>query len=224
MKLIERELGLEIELKENRVSILVIENVSQRMTLVSKLFEQFSGQESSWLLVEDEKSFDISKKCEIILEPFSIDLNSRKIISKLFQEIEERADEEFYEEGLMLHSQISAYLEQLLEKLPYPTEYSSAWDLSNVLKMYGVRLSEDCEDQFDKLCSYIKLLSQICGTEIFILVNMKPFFTEKQISELYKMASYGKIHLVLIEFNAGSHRYSEEDTYILDSDGCIITY
>lgn len=224
MKLIERELGLEIELKERRVSVLVIEDIRQRLSLVNQLFAQTSSQDSAWILVEDEKSFDISKKCEIILEPFSVDLNSRKIISKLFQEITERADEEFYEEGLMLHSQISAYLEQLLEKLPYPIAYSSAWDLNNVLKMYGVKLSEDCEDQFDMLCSYIKLLSQICGTEIFILVNMKSFFTETQISELYKMASYGKMYLVLIEFSVDSHRYSEEDTYILDSDGCIITY
>lgn len=224
MKLIERELGLEIELKENRVSVLVIEDIRQRLSLVNQLFVQTSSQDSAWILVEDEKSFDISKKCEIILEPFSIDLNNRKIISKLFQEINAIADEEYYEDGLTLHSQISAYLERLLEKLPYPIEYSSTWDLNTVLKMYGVQLSEDCEDQFDKLCSYIKLLSQICGTEIFILVNMKPFFTEKQISELYKMASYGKIQLILIEFGVDSHRYSEEDTYILDSDGCIITY
>ena len=44
---------------------------------------------------------------------------------------------------------------------------------------------------------------------------MKSFFTETQISELYKMASYGKMYLVLIEFSVDPHRYSEEDIKFL---------
>lgn len=224
MRLIERELGLEIELQENRISVLVIENVCKRLSIIRTLYEQILGKAGPWLLAEGERSYDLSKKGDIVLEPFSLEMNSKKVKTKLYQEIKGIADEEWYESGLELHSNICNYLEKILEKVPYPMEYTELWDVDNLLKMYNVRLLEECDDLFEKLLSYIKMTNQICDIQLFLLVNIKQFLTEQQLSELYKMASYSKIQLVLIEFNIIGDRRAEEDVYILDKDDCIIEY
>ncbi len=224
MRLIERELGLEIELQENRISVLVIENVCKRLSIIRTLYEQILGKAGPWLLAEGERSYDLSKKGDIVLEPFSLEMNSKKVKTKLYQEIKGIADEECYESGLELHSNICNYLEKILEKVPYPMEYTVLWDVDNLLKMYNVRLLEECDDLFEKLLSYIKMTNQICDIQLFLLVNIKQFLTEQQLSELYKMASYSKIQLVLIEFNIIGDRRAEEDVYILDKDDCIIEY
>lgn len=224
MKLIEREFGIEIDLKENHVSVLVIENISRRLSMIHQLYGQIIGQEGTWILTDGCKSYDMKKKCDLILEPFSLELNNKRIVTKLYGEIKEIANEECYEVGIELHTHVCSYLETLLQKVPYPMKYNDSWDVSNVLKMYEVGVLEDDEDLFERILNYIKMMNQIAGVEIFIAVNLKQLLTEKQIRELYKTAFYCKIQLVLIEFNTGDIRLSEECIYILDGDDCIITY
>lgn len=224
MKLVERELGLEIELKENVVPVIVVENVALRILMVEELYSQVMGKDGNWLLVKNEKNYDLSKEAEIILEPFSLELNNRKVKTKLFQDIKTIAQDFCFEPGLEVHSHICNYLESLLERIPYPVKYEEEWNILELLKAYGVELVEECDSICEKLFNYIKLINDVCGTDVFITVNIKQYLTEVQINELYKLAMYSKIQLVLIEFNMYNKKYDCEEIYILDKDNCIITY
>ena len=106
MKLVERELGLEIQLKENIVSVIVIEDVSLRLSIIEELYSQIMGKEGNWLLVENEKNYEISKKADLILEPFSLELNNKKAKTKLYQDIKTIAQDFSFSQGLELHSHI----------------------------------------------------------------------------------------------------------------------
>lgn len=223
MKLVEREYGIEVDIKENIVSIIVLEDVKLRLPLISELFSQTSGKEGNWLLFENDKSFDLGKKVELILEPLTLTLNNKKVKTKLYQDIKTIAQDYCFSQGLEVHSQICNYLENMLDKLPYPVKYDEDWDVSEILKAYNVELVEEYDNIFEKLYNYIKLVNTVCGTDIFIMVNIKQYLTDEQITELYKMAAYGKIQLVLIEFSTNNKRDCEE-LYILDNDDCVITY
>lgn len=223
MKLVEREYGIEVDIKENIVSIIVLEDVKLRLPLINELFSQTSGNEGNWLLFENDKSFDLGKKVELILEPLTLTLNNKKVKTKLYQDIKTIAQDYCFSQGLEVHSQICNYLENMLDKLPYPVKYDEDWDVSEILKAYNVELVEEYDNIFEKLYNYIKLVNTVCGTDIFIMVNIKQYLTDDQITELYKMAAYGKIQLVLIEFSTNNKRDCEE-LYILDNDDCVITY
>ncbi len=223
MKLVEREYGIEVDIKENIVSIIVLEDVKLRLPLINELFSQTFGKEGNWLLFENDKSFDLGKKVELILEPLTLTLNNKKVKTKLYQDIKTIAQDYCFSQGLEVHSQICNYLENMLDKLPYPIKYDEDWDVSEILKAYNVELVEEYDNIFEKLYNYIKLVNTVCGTEIFVMVNIKQYLTDDQITELYKMAAYGKIQLVLIEFSINNKRDCEE-LYILDNDDCVITY
>ena len=223
MKLVEREYGIEVDIKENIVSIIVLEDVKLRLPLIYELFSQTSGKEGNWLLFENDKSFDLGKKVELILEPLTLTLNNKKVKTKLYQDIKTIAQDYCFSQGLEVHSQICNYLENMLDKLPYPIKYDEDWDVSEILKAYNVELVEEYDNIFEKLYNYIKLVNTVCGTDIFIMVNIKQNLTDEQITEFYKMAAYGKIQLVLIEFSTNNKRDCEE-LYILDNDDCVITY
>lgn len=224
MKLIEREIGLEVELKENVVSVVVLEEVSLRLSLLKELYVQMTGKDGNWLLAEKEKNYELSKYVELILEPFSLQLNSKKMRTKLYQDINTIADDCYYLQGLEIHSHICGYLEKLMEKVPYAVKYKEEWNVQELLKMYDVELEDECEDPCEKLFHHIRLVNQVCGTEIFITVNLKQYLTEGQLMELYKLARYSKIQLVMIEFNVGNKKLKDEEIYVLDKDACIITY
>lgn len=223
MKFVEREYGIEVDIKENIVSIIVLEDVKLRLPLINELFSQTFGKEGNWLLFENDKSFDLGKKVELILEPLTLTLNNKKVKTKLYQDIKTIAQDYCFSQGLEVHSQICNYLENMLDKLPYPIKYDEDWDVSEILKAYNVELVEEYDNIFEKLYNYIKLVNTVCGTEIFVMVNIKQYLTDDQITELYKMAAYGKIQLVLIEFSINNKRDCEE-LYILDNDDCVITY
>lgn len=224
MKLVERELGLEIELRENITSVIVLEDIASRLSFVEEVYSQVMGKEGNWLLVENEKSYELGKKVEMILEPFSLELNNKKVKTKLYQDIKMIAQDDCFLQGLELHAHICNYLESLLERIPYPVKYEEDWNILELLKAYGVELEEECDSICERLFNYIKLINQVCGISIFITVNLKQYLTENQIFELYKLAKYSKIQLVLIEFNMSGKKMECEDIFILDKDRCIITY
>lgn len=224
MKLVEREIGLEIELKENVVSVIVVENVGLRLPMIEGLYSQVMGKEGRWLLVENEKNFDLGKMAEIILEPFSLELNNKKVKTKLYQDIKEITQDNFFSQGLEVHSKICGFFEELFEKVPYPIQYEEDWNIIELLKAYGVQLEEAYDNLYEKIFDYISLVTHLCGIRIFIMINIKQYLSEEQLSELYKLAKYIKIQLVLIEFDVGKTRHDCEDVYILDKDCCIISY
>lgn len=143
MKIVEREIGLEIELKENVVSVIVVENVGLRLPMIEGLYSQVMGKEGRWLLVENEKNFDLGKTAEIILEPFSLELNNKKVKTKLYQDIKEIAQDNFFSQGLEVHSKICGFFEELFEKVPYPIQYEEDRNIIELLKAYGVQLAEN---------------------------------------------------------------------------------
>lgn len=224
MRLVERELGLEIELKENVVSVIVVEAVDLRLSMVEELYSQFMGKDGNWLLIENENNYELGKKAEIILEPFTLELNNKRMKARLYQEIKTIAQEFYFSRGLEVHSHICNYLESLFERIPYPIKYEEEWNILELLKAYGVELVEECDNVCEKIFNYIKLINNVCGISIFITVNIKQYLTVKQIFELYKLAMYSKIQLVLIEFNMFNKKYDCEEIYIIDKDSCIITY
>lgn len=224
MKLSERELGLEIELKENVTSVIVLEDITLRLPLIEELYLQLLGKEGNWLLSEKEKNYDLSKKIELILEPFSLQLNNKKMKTKLYQDMKSISDDCFGLQGLELHSRICGYLENLIDKVSYPIKYKGEWNVLELFKMYDVELEDAYEDICEKLFHYIELMNQVCGIQIFIIVNLKQYLTENQLIELYKLAGYSKIQLVLIEFGMHNKKIEGEEIYILDKDDCIIAY
>lgn len=224
MKLLERELGIEIALKENVVSVLVVEEVIRKNSLIQELYLQCMGNEGNWMLVENEKMYELSKCVDMILEPFSLQLNNKKVKAKLYQDMKETADDMLFVQGLELHSHICSYLEKLAEQFPYPITYKEEWNVVDLLKEYGVCLEENYQNICDKLFDYVKLINQICGIKIFVMVHMKQYLSENQLAELYKLAKYSKIHLVLIESEICDKKQFCEEIYILDKDNCIITY
>ena len=53
------------------------------------------------------------------------------------------------------------------------------------------------------------------------LVNIKAYLNKQELMELYKVAFYNKINLVLIEMPEGE-MIGEEKVYIIDNDRCLI--
>ena len=96
MKLVNAITGLSIELCENQVNVIAVESPEVLTTYISELKRQISGEEGQFVL-SDKDVCRIDKMMEIIVDPWTIDFNSKRIKTKLLQLVKEEADEYFYD-------------------------------------------------------------------------------------------------------------------------------
>ena len=92
MKLICAKQGIELRLDENQVNTLVLENPAIFSEFLQNLISQLEGNEGELILSEGDKIYPISKTVAFLANPLSVDCNEKKIITKLYKELEDKLD------------------------------------------------------------------------------------------------------------------------------------
>ncbi len=222
MKLAHSELNNVIEFTEGYVDVWVIENPCQFYQYVMQLYMQINGAEGRFVLSHDMKELIISKKMDIILNPWQIDFSSRKILGRLYDEIKEVAwSSENYVKTKELMTYINRYVLDLEQHLDYDIVYPEEFDFAKFLKMLGIELDVKAESLLDQLVLYIKVCQRLLHINILVFVNIKDCLSDKELEELYKMAMYEKVQLLLIE-SSDHCDINLEKKYIIDYDLCEI--
>ena len=113
MKIVYGEREFILEFRENEVQVVTIENKEYFSEFLQNLYDQSQGMEGKIILSEGEKTLSLSKYAEIIWNPFSVDINNKKILGKLYHELKDISSEEQYREICELNSEIVRYLDNL---------------------------------------------------------------------------------------------------------------
>ena len=79
------EYGIEIELSENQIYVLIAESLPFFSKLIETLYKEKQDGDGKIFLSENDKILSFSKMSEIIVNPFTIDPNERRIMQKLYQ-------------------------------------------------------------------------------------------------------------------------------------------
>lgn len=109
----------------------------------------------------------------------------------------------------------------MISTVPYNLKYNFDTDLITLMKAISLENAQDAETTIEKLIQYIKLMHEICMIDIFVIPNLKYYFSSEDIKQFYQFIIYSKIHLIIIE----SHRtpaINDEKSWIIDKDMCII--
>ena len=67
----------------------------------------------------------------------------------------------------------------------------------------------------------MQLEKALCGTRLMVFVNLKAYLNEVELEEVYKMAFYNKIQLLLLE-SVKKDVLPAEKYCIIDKDKCVI--
>lgn len=193
------KLNLRIEFIENTVNVLILEDSVQFSEIVYLLKCDEKVLESPFVLSESDKFLQISKEMEIIVDPFSLDFNSRKIQQQLYKEMEIVATE-FDVEKAEVNGRMLYLIEGIQERLQYQNiAYNLEFSWENLLKLYQVHFEPLCVSLLEKLVEYIKIASNLLNLKVIGFVNLKLYLTEEQLHYLYEIAFYNKVNLLLIE-------------------------
>ena len=221
MKLVHAEYGIKIELTENQIPVLVIESPEKFSELIQELYLSKQGGEGKFLLSEADKLLNMGKLLELVVNPFAIDVNEKRIVQKLYQEIESQVQEQLVLETAEIHSKLISYLEEIAGKITYPVAFDLEENVLGLMKTYNLRLETGSITLLEKLVEYFKLLHQLCRIEVIVCANLKSYLSEHELRQLYEAVFYEKISLILLE-NVQRERVEGERICIMDKDWCII--
>ena len=218
MKLVNAELFLDIDIEENKPTVLTIENAMIMTDVVGQLCELCNSGEGDFVLSEDGKQLSFEKATEIIINPFLIDYNSRKIQSKLYSELLE-AEASYVEEKALIQTLIIEYLDRLIQNVPYEM-ISNELDLDSMklFKMFEVRIEPQCNSLLEQLVEYKKILLK---KKFLVLVSISNYLDVNELSALYTICNYNKMKMLLIERHELYLPFNTK-TYIIDKDKCMI--
>lgn len=220
MRLVNSLSGLNIDLKENQVNVIVIESPELFTEYVSEIKKQIAGEEGPFILSEKDIC-KIDKIMELIVDPWSIDFDSKRIKTKLLQLVKEEADEYFYDKFLETKGVLCQYVENVLDKIMYSVSYNMNIDTMAFMKFLDIKIEIQSEKLIDIIIEYIKLLHDLCKIEVIVFANVKTYLTKDEIFYLYQEAQYQKIHLIMLEATLTTRMQCEIIT-IIDADKCII--
>lgn len=217
------DIGLDLELLENKINVLVMESQEVYADFMEKIIRSLEGQEGIFVLYENEKKLNFGKNVEMIFSPLLLDLNSKRIQSYLFDELKEVSDEYAYEAKERMNAVIVNYLDELAQKVSYPLKFRLELDEKQLFKQYEVGIEYNEYNLLEKTMNYIQIQSSLCARKVLFFANAKSYFTGEQLQELYKCAFYNKMHLIMVE--SFKNTVLQEEKYcIIDTDKCLIQH
>ena len=150
MKLVHTEVSGAIITEKKTFTEWIIESPGLFSKYLQEFYVQCERKEGKFVLSDNDKELDMSKCVEIIGNPFMVDINSRKILGKLYSELEELSrKEQMFEKTMRLTSTVHEYILDLEQETNYILQFDNELEISALLKALGVRY-EVIEDSFLK--------------------------------------------------------------------------
>lgn len=225
MILVHPRIEEQIEFKENVINVLCIENKALFNEIVSDFLVQINGEDGDFILSEKGKELPIKKSVELVLSPFMMDFNSKKILSSIYGDLKENAyQQDYYANTVKLLSEISGYISNVVDEYKYPLEISEEINIEDVFKLASLKVDNSNSTLVDKIVDYVELVTTVLNVKLVVFVNLKLYIEEEQLGELYKTIMNKKINVLLIENMMISSKIEGEKGIIIDKDLCEISY
>ena len=220
MKIINKNWQRKIEIEDNIIYTLVFENKKYYRENIIELINQHKGNEGSYILSNNNKEISFDKNSYIITDIFNIDINNKKVLSKIYSLLLKEIVEDIssYNE---LSTNIRVYFEKLIFNSSLEIEQGEEIDMSSLLKLGDFKIHVENDDILEKFVKFLKVLSELCGYKIIFVVGLHTVFTQEEIIEIYKEVCLNKINIINIEYQQSNNLSNEnykEIVYIFDKD------
>lgn len=223
MKLVHPELEHQITFTENTIHVITIENRPFFAKLLEELLFQIEGNSGAFILSDDNTELEISKMCELIIDPFHLEFNNKKLLHKIYVALKEMTTDEFhYIETTELKSTIFKYIDRIVFNCDIPLTFADDFDISALFKALNIKIEDENTSLLEKLVNYISVFTDLTDISFFILVNLKQFFSYDDLRLFYQFVQYSKLTVLLFETTFTEQKHDCEQHYIIDTDLCEI--
>lgn len=210
-----------ISIDPNLLNVFVVPDVNLLFRYERELISQNKGEIGEFTVMESDREINLELEVELIPQPYTLSLNSRKTISHLHKSLVKEVTALGYSSRTdVIHQELVKLLKEIRTLTLTNFVFEDDIGLDDFVKLYGVQYSDCFDNPADLLIKYLDIVMESSKLKIIIFFHGFDYFTLPQIDELSK---YLKRHeLIAIFFER--HRPTEENyisnVKIIDSDIC----
>lgn len=188
---------------------------------VMDLLHQTNGQEGIIYFIENDEELKLSKFGHILLDYLNIDLNDKKILTKIYDGLKQKSLEEF-EKYSEIVDKVAEYIQDIISDECINLEQMKNIEPIDLFKGVSLSIAANEMTETEKVIEYLILLTETLNIKVFILVNLKQFFPVAELQLLYDTFLSKKMKVVLVESSYQNKCDSREEYYVFDDDCCEI--
>ncbi len=224
MKIINNNWQRQIVLEDNLIHTIVFENKKYFRENILELIRQHKGYEGSFILSNNNKEVSFDKNSYFISDLFNIDINNKKIITKVYGELLKIVTDNIAEYN-KITSHIREYFETLVFNNNSDLEYNDEIEANSLLKLGDFKIQFEESNYLEKLIKFLKVLVGLCNIKVIFIVGLYRVFSVEEVEKIYKEVCLNKINIINIESEYQNIKKSDcynEIVYVFDQDNCEI--
>ena len=188
---------------------------------IMDVYNQIIGNPGNLVLSENNQEIKFSKHVELINDYINIDLNDKKILIKLYTLLKDKSLED-YDSYCRISESISDYVQELLFDEEFDLIQIENIDPIDIFKGVSVKIDDSSMNVSEKLLEYITILEKFMNIRLFLFVNLKEFFNDEEIVQIYKRLLLNKTKFIIMQSKVTEPIDCRETVYIIDEDLCEI--
>ena len=186
------------QLECDRVNVISVENGTLYYRMANEFAAQCAGREGGFVLSEDNSPLNLSKVTEMITCFIPFELNSKRLLTRLYSKLESICESELYEKTLRLRAEITEYLSSATEMLNCDTEFDNEADLKALFKCFDMKFSSS-ERLSDQVVDYLLNVYELDGKRLFVTVGLLEFMGRDEADLFFQTVIGHKLTLLMLE-------------------------
>ena len=183
MKIINNNWQRQIVLEDNLIHTIVFENKKYYRENILELIRQHKGYEGNFILSINNKEVSFDKNSYFISDLFNIDINNKKIISKVYGELLKNVVDDIAEYN-KITSHIREYFETLVFNNNLDLEYNDEIEANSLLKLSDFRIQFEESNYLEKLIKFLKVLVELCNIKVIFIVGLYRVFSVEEVGKI----------------------------------------
>jgi len=216
-----RFFGIEnpVEFRQDYVSVLEIGNKALLRSIILGLYKLYNELQADMSIVlEEEHKIETLSKFELATDVINLDLSASqtKLNKYVLAELEKNQEEYrvIFDEMTEINSRFFTFLSDI----PFDLCYNSI-EILDLIKDFNLKLESKCEAGFlTNVLNYLKAVKLLKIADLIIFVDLKKYFSETDIQQIYDMILILDLRVLLIESYISPELLPHEWKLSIDDD------
>ncbi len=216
-----KDLKIEMYFQNNHFQTLIIENNN----LFRQILFSFENDlaDDIFTFSKNYIPFEFSKRGVYLSNIINLDMNNKKLLTKMIAQLENTVNDEYCEEFNNLKSEIIKFADTLVKKSDFDIDYNYDIDFKSLTKLLDIKLSNRESSFAENFIRYICLFNQYLGVSFFVVFGLHIIFDKNELNSIFETLKLNDINLLCIEgYTYLDNISSYEKVYIIDGDLCVI--
>ena len=210
------------KISQLKLNIVQIENVYIFRKIVEILTFDCFLDEVVTFFDENLNVINDNEPCFSILNIMDLDLNTKKNLNSLNKILQKTTYENFHKDLENLKTRISEIVKTISLELEVSISIKDEIKTDDLFKIMEIKFAENQENILEKLINYIIVMSKLQRKYIFLVLHLKEYLTEEEISVLIKELSLHEIFIIDFETRDFPIDVGIDNKIVIDSEGCLI--